>query len=155
MFDLVKFLFFRNLIEYHSFSLNSESNSQFATPLLSSPAPLLKFYPPHSKKRNSKLEFPSSSSSSSPSSSSFAEIISDIGEFLTDKSLTLTLEASRTWIEEELARGRVPVVFMEGEKEEEINLWKAATNVEGWKDKISFGRFKKPTKLIMQVILNF
>lgn len=74
---------------------------------------------------------------------------------MTDKSLTLTLEASRTWIEEELARGRVPVVFMEGEKEEEINLWKAATNVEGWKDKISFGRFKKPTKLIMQVILNF
>ena len=140
---LIILFFIRNLIEYQSFSLNSESNSEFAKPLLSTPAPLIKFYPPHSKKRNSKLEFPSESSAE--------EILSDIGEFLTDKSLTLSIEASRNWIEEELARGRVPIIFMEDEQEEHINLWKAATNVEGWKDKLSFGRFKKPNKPIMQV----
>jgi hypothetical protein len=143
--------FFRNLIEYQSYSLNSETNLEFAASLLSpTAAPILKFYPPFSKKRNSKLEFPSRIAEGS-SSNFTEEIISDISEFLNDKSLTLTLEGSRNWIEVELERGRIPVVFMEGENEEEINIWKAATNVEGWKDKLSFGRFKKPTKLIMQV----
>lgn len=104
--------------------------------------PTIVFYPFGHKKKVSKYTFPHEYNAD--------EIIKDLDEYVDDKSISLTLENSRTFIAENLNQQKSPVIFLSNDEHDEVSLYyKAYTNVESLTDKLTFARFKNPTKLIL------
>ena len=80
----------------------------------------------------------------------FEDIVKDLDEYVDDKSLSLTLENSRSFITENLNQQKSPIIFLSSDQDEEAILYyKGYSNVDSFNDKLSFARFKNPTKVIM------
>lgn len=104
--------------------------------------PIIVFYPFGVKKRISKYTF--------HHEYRVEDIIKDLDEYIDDKSISLNLENSRSFITENLNSQKTPVIFLStGEDEEAALYYKGYTNVDLLTDKLTFARFKNPTKSIL------
>ena len=104
--------------------------------------PMITFYPFGVKKRVSKYTF--------DHDYKVEDILKDLDEYVDDKSLSLTLENSRSFISETMNLQKSPVIYLSTDQDEEANLYfKGYSNLELFYDKLAFARFKNPNKAIM------
>lgn len=104
--------------------------------------PTIAFYPFGVKKKVSKYIF--------SHDYKVEEILKDLDEYLDDKSVSLTLENSRSFITQTMNQQKSPIIFLSTDQDEEANLYfRGYSNVNLFYDKLAFARFKNPTKAIM------
>lgn len=131
------------MFTYYHFNCQPEDHEEYAFQSLKIKSfPTISFYPFGPKKRVTKYTF--------HHDYNFEDIVKDLIEYIDDKSISLSLENSRSFITENLNKQKIPLILLSNEEDEETNLYyKSYSNIEGFNDRLSFARFKNPTSGIM------
>jgi len=131
------------LFNYYHLNCQTADHEEYALESLKIKSfPTIAFYPFGTKKRVSKYTF--------PHDYTVEDITKDLDEYIDDKSISLTLENSRSFITENMNQQKSPVIFLSNDQDEEsILYYKGYSNLEAFRDKLVFARFKNPNQAIM------